>query len=260
MEFEALNPDLYVQVLDELELIRSSKPFQILFYGSRERGDSNTDSDLNFYLIANSTDQMKSSFIDSVSRALSKLEDVAPVNMIAGDADSLAHRLKISEPGSIQLMEASSVFYGEGIYEGLLEQWRKWKSFEIPKKDLSIYLEKRIRFFKQQVTRNVKEEISQLERITTLTLHIWALQKIEDLTHVELLKMDTPDQLVPLFSGLYRNEMDETTEELLDLSTKIRKMKVDARNKREISREDIHESKYRLIELRKEEEFMLNWV
>ncbi len=158
-------------------------------------------------------------------------------------------------------MEASSVFYGGRHLRGAIgNSGENGNRFEIPKKDLSIYLEKRIRFFKQQVTRNVKGEISQLERITTLTLHIWALQKIEDLTHVELLKMDTPDQLVPLFSGLYRNEMDETTEELLDLSTKIRKMKVDARNKREISREDIHESKYRLIELRKEEEFMLNWV
>lgn len=260
MEFEALNPHLYVHVLDELELIRTTKPYQILFYGSRERGDQTPDSDLNFYLIAHSTDQMKSSFIDSVSRALAKLEDVAPVNMIAGDADSLRHRLKISEPGSIQLMEASSIFYGEGIYEDLLVDWTKWKNQEIPKKDLLQYLEKRIRFFKQQVTRNAKEEISQLERITTLTLHIWALQKINDLTHIELMMMDRPSQLVPLFTDLYKNELDEPVFELLELSNKIRKMKIDTRWKREVTREDIHESKYRLIAIRKEEEFMLNWV
>ncbi|TGM21585.1 hypothetical protein [Leptospira meyeri] len=258
MEFEALNPNLYAQVLDELELIPSTKPYQILFYGSRERGDFHPDSDLNFYLVAHSTDQMKSQFIDSISRALQKLEDVAPVNMIAGDADSLRHRIKISEPGSLQLMEASSVFYGEGLFEDLKSDWEKWKQREIPKSDLIAYLEKRIRFFKQQVTRNIKDEISQLERITTLTLHIWALQNIQDLTHIELLKMDTPDQVAPLFTNLYRKEMEDSIWELLELQTKVRKLKVDVRWKREVSREDIHETKYKLISLRKDEEFMMN--
>ncbi|MBM9590789.1 hypothetical protein JWG41_10060 [Leptospira sp. 201903075] len=258
MEFEALNPNLYAQVLDELELIPSTKPYQILFYGSRERGDFHEESDLNFYLVAHSTDQMKSQFIDSISRALQKLEDVAPVNMIAGDADSLRHRLKISEPGSLQLMEASSVFFGEGIIDDLRTDWDKWKQREIPKSDLIQYLEKRIRFFKQQVTRNTKDEISQLERITTLTLHIWALQNIHDLTHVELLKMDTPDQMAPLFTNLYRKEMEDSVWELLELQTRVRKLKVDIRWKREVSREDIHETKYKLISLRNDEEFMMN--
>lgn len=258
MEFEALNPHLYAQVLDELELIPSTKPYQILFYGSRERGDYHEDSDLNFYLVAHSTDQMKSQFIDSISRALQKLEDVAPVNMIAGDADSLRHRLKISEPGSVQLLEASSIFFGEGIFEDLKADWEKWKGREIPKSDLIQYLEKRIRFFKQQVTRNIKDEIAQLERITTLTLHIWALQNIEDLTHIELLKMDTPDQLVPLFTNLYRKELEAPIWELLELQTKVRRLKIDIRWKREVSREDIHETKYKLISLRNDEEFMMN--
>ncbi|MDF3819588.1 hypothetical protein P3G55_06740 [Leptospira sp. 96542] len=258
MEFEALNPNLYVQVLDELELIPSTKPYQIIFYGSRERGDSSPESDLNFYLLAHSTDQMKSQFIDSISRALAKLEDVAPVNMIAGDADSLKLRLKIAEPGSIQLLEASSVFYGEGIWEDLKKDWEKYKNQEIPKKDLIHYLEKRVRFFKQQVTRNVKEEISQLERITTLTLHIWALNHIHDITHAELLKMDTPSEIYPLFTGLYKQELDDNTIELLELQTKIRKLKVDVRWKRDVTREDIHESKYKLISLRNDEEFMMN--
>lgn len=258
MEWEALNPNLYARVLDELELVPSSKSYQILFYGSRERGDYTVDSDLNFYLIAHSTDQMKSHFMESVSRALSPLEEVAPVNLIAGDVDSLRHRLKVFEPGSIQLVEGASIFFGEGLLEDLQKDWNQWKWKDIPVDDLCHYLEKRIRFFKQQVTRNAKEEIAQLERITTLSLHIWALKNISDLSTIELVKMDIPGQIVPLFRTLYKQHLDETTEALLDLQLKIRNMKVQSRWKREIPREDIHEAKYRLIELRKEEEFMLN--
>ncbi len=259
IEYEALNPKLYARVLDDLELVISHKPFQVLFYGSRERGDYDELSDLNFYLLAHSTDQMKPSFIESISSALNHLESVAPVNMIAGDTESLRMRMKIHEPGSIQLLENASVFYGETLWENLQNEWKSFRNREVSIIDLTSYLEKRIRFFKQQVTKNVKEEISQLERICTLTLHIWAIKNINDLTLSEIIKMDTPSQLVPLFKLLYHNEMDETTLELLDLNRKLYAFKRDARWKREIAREEIFELKHKLISLRKDEEFLLNY-
>ncbi len=258
MEYEALNPSLYAHVLDDLELITSHKPFHILFYGSRERGDFNESSDLNFYLLAHSTDQMKASFVDSVSKTLNQLEVVAPVNMIAGDADSLRHRFKIHEPGSIQLLENASVFYGEGIWDSLQSEWKRYKDKSIPKKELSSYLEKRIRFFKQQVSRNVKEEVSQLERICTLTLHVWAIKNIDDLSVSELLMMDIPNQIYSLFTNLYKFELDETILELLNLQQRLQTLKRELRWKKEISREEIYELKYKLISLRKDEEFLLN--
>jgi hypothetical protein len=258
-EFEALNPILYAKVLDDLEIISSLKPFQILFYGSRERGDFDSRSDLNFYLLAHSTDQMKPSFIESISTALNHLESVAPVNMIAGDAESLRLRMRIHEPGSMQLLENSSIFFGESLIENLQSEWNQIRTREISPKDLSAYLEKRIRFFKQQVSRNAKEEITQLERICTLTLHVWAIKNIHDLTYVELIKMDTPSQIYPLFNFLYQNEMDETVQELLELQKQLISLKRDARWKKEIPREELYELKYKLISLRKDEEFLLNY-
>ena len=258
-EFEPLNPHLYAKVLDELELIRSHKPFQILFYGSRERGDFNEYSDLNFYLLANSTDQMKPSFIESVSQALNHLEDVAPVNMIAGDSESLKLRMRIKEPGSIQLLENASIFFGESIWEQLQGEWIQIKNRDIPIQELSNYLEKRIRFFKQQTFKTIKEEISQLERICTITLHLWAIKNIHDLTAVELIKMDVPSQLEPLFQSLYKNEIDDTVIGLLRLQLRLYNLKKRARWKKEIHRDELFEIKYELIALRKDEEFLLNY-
>jgi hypothetical protein len=257
-EYEALNPSLYAKVLDDLELILSHKPFQILFYGSRERGDFDELSDLNFYLLAHSTDQMKPSFIESVSSALGHLESVAPVNMIAGDAESLRLRMRIHEPGSVQLLENASIFYGESLWESLQKDWVQIRNRELSPSDLANYLEKRVRFFKQQVSKNAKEEISQLERICTLTLHIWAIKNIKDLSFAEIIKMDTPSQLNPLFKNLYKNEIDETVNELLELQKKFYTLKREVRWKKEIVREELYELKYKLISLRKDEEFLLN--
>ncbi|MCZ8155611.1 MAG: hypothetical protein O9264_05805 [Leptospira sp.] len=258
-EYEALNPVLYAKVLDHLEPISSHKPFQILFYGSRERGDHDDLSDLNFYLLAHSTDQMKPSFIESVSNALNQLEAVAPVNMIAGDSESLRLRMRIHEPGSIQLLENASVFYGDSIWENLQTEWSKIRTKEISTKDLSSYLEKRIRFFKQQVSKTAKDEVIQLERICTLTLHVWAINCISDISFSELLKMDTPSQIHPLFTNLYKHELDDTINELLSLQQRLVTIKREARWKKELSRDEIYELKYKLIQLRKDEEFLLNY-
>jgi len=257
-----LNPELYTQVLDELEMIFSHKPFQVLFYGSWERGTPTPDSDLNFYLLAHSTDQMKSSFVDSVHGALSSLEVVAPLNMIAGDTESLRHRMRIFEPGCLQLLESASVFFGENLLDGLKREWQTWQNREIPRKELITYLEKRIRFFKQQTTRNQKEEISQLERIATLTLQVWALRTIPDLTVPELLKMDIPGQIGSLFRILYWQELDEKHSKILDLAERIYTARRQIRHRREVSREEMHELKYKLIHLREEDGELLAdlWV
>lgn len=258
IEYEALNPSLYAKVLDDLELVHSHKPFQILFYGSRERGDFDPLSDLNFYLLAHSTDQMKPSFIESISLALNHLESVAPMNMIAGDIESLRLRMKIHEPGSVQLLENATVFFGDSLWENLKRDWLPFRQREIAPSELSSYLEKRVRFFKQQVVKNAKEEISQLERICTLTLHIWAIKNVYDLTIAEIIKMDTPSQIGPLFMNLYKNELDENIVELLELQKKLYSLKRAVRWKKDISREKLYELKYKLISLRKDEEFLLN--
>ncbi len=258
MNYDALNPWLYTQVLDDLESVFSHKPFQILFYGSWERGQANSESDVNFYLLAHSTDQMKASFVDSVLNALKPMEKVAPINMIAGDSESLKHRMRLFEPGCLQLLENSSVFFGESLIDTLRSDWNKIKYNSIPRKELIQYLEKRIRFFKQQTTRNLKEEVGQLERIATLSLHVWALKTIEDLTISELLAMDIPSQVVGLFQNLYHSELDEPTLALLKVIERIYDCKKRVRWKKEITREEMHELKYKLVHIRKDEELLVD--
>lgn len=258
MNYDALNPWLYTQVLDDLESVFSHKPFQILFYGSWERGQANAESDLNFYLLAHSTDQMKASFVDSVLNALKPMGKVAPVNMIAGDSESLKHRMKLFEPGCVQLLENSSVFFGESLIDSLRVEWNKIKHNSIPRKELIQYLEKRIRFFKQQTTRNLKEEVGQLERLSTLSLHVWALRTIEDLTVSELLALDIPSQAVSLCRNLYHSELDDQTNALLQIIEQIYDCKKRVRLEREITREEMHELKYRLVHIRKDEELLVD--
>jgi|GEM_PF-1204279 len=262
MRQESLDSRLYGKVLDELEMVFSHKPFQILFYGSWERGDATPDSDLNFFLLAHSTDQMKGSFVESISQALQPLETVAPVNMIAGDAESLRLRMKLFEPACIHLLEEGSNFFGENLLDGLRSEWSHVQSRGIPKKELVQYLQKRIRFFKQQTTRNLKEEISQLERIATLSLQIWALENVEDLSLPEILKLDTPNQIGPMMNALYGAMMSRTEKTLLSLALDIYETRRKVRWKRDVSREAMHSLKQRLMGLRREnqEELVDLWA
>ncbi|MCE9501166.1 MAG: hypothetical protein K8R21_11820, partial [Leptospira sp.] len=127
MKMELEKNPLVQTVFEALDVIKSQKPFQIIFYGSRQRGDFSEISDYNFYLIASPQDQIKSSFIQATTKALDQLGVEIPVSLIAGDYDSFKMRMRFFEPTSIHICELGNTFYGTGDFETITDVWRNLK-------------------------------------------------------------------------------------------------------------------------------------
>lgn len=77
-------------IKQNLQTVFSLKPFEILFYGSRQRGDFRDSSDFNFFLLADPSDQLKSTFLRAINAVLSPLEEIAPVQLVTADTDSFS--------------------------------------------------------------------------------------------------------------------------------------------------------------------------
>lgn len=213
------NPTDYLKIFERLEEIESDHPFEILFYGSRERGDYLEDSDFNFYLLASTQDQMKPGFIQKVTLALNILEKIAPVNLIAGDVDTFRLRLNLMEPTVVHLLNLGSVFYGETHFHGFHKDWEQIRKNTIPKEKLVPFINRRIRFYKNLSPRTEKEESIQMERVLTLSIQSWAIQKISDISIQELITLDIPSRSEKMIRTLYKNELDSEILSLLDNKT-----------------------------------------
>mgnify|MGYP001604049551 CR=1 FL=1 len=180
---EEENCFLIYDIIERLENIQSSKPFQIIFYGSRERGDYSEISDYNFYLIASPSDQLRSEFIHSINKSLNLLESISTVSLISTDPESFKTRIKLYDPCAIHIADLGRIFFGHGgDFTGIQKDWQKQKTTKIPDmQKLLNFLEGRLKFFRKLSTKNPKEEINRLERVIAYNIQIWCLEKIKKL-------------------------------------------------------------------------------
>ena len=122
------------EVTEKLDRVKSIKPFQLVFYGSKSRGDDSELSDYNFYLLADPTDQLRTSFIQEISEALDFIDTSSAVSLVAGDMDSLSYRMRIFEPTAIHLCELGQHIYGRNLLQTLQKEWNTLKLKEFNRK------------------------------------------------------------------------------------------------------------------------------
>lgn len=220
---------VFEEISEKLSQVKSSGAFQLLFYGSKFRGDDSLNSDYNFYLIASPTDQLQSSFTSKISDCLEIIDTHSSVGLIAGDFDSLKYRLKIFEPTSIHLVEYSEIVYGKGYIEKLRDYWSEIKKTPFDKKKLISYIENRAKFYKSLRSKNTKEDISRIEKVISLNIQIWVLHHISDISTTELGFLDIPSRLILIMRKLYKNDLDENVTKLVDIYEQIHELKQNIR-------------------------------
>jgi hypothetical protein len=216
------------EIVTNLRFIQSRKPFIVLFYGSRQRGDFKLESDYNFYLLASSVDQMQKSFLDEVSQAIQGDQKSSHVHLIVGDIDSFQDRMELREPCATHLMELGEPLSGQPEFLRLKTIWEKIKETPIPRNKLMQYLEKRIQFYQRLKHENPREELSRMEKMILLSIQAVVVHGTEDLSVGELTTLDIPDRILPLCKALYQGigvELDDTLlmlEEVREMKTKLR--------------------------------------
>lgn len=248
----------FLEIQNRLDEIHSDYPFEILFYGSRERGDNDLESDFNFYLLASTQDQMKPGFVQKVTSALQVLERIATVNLVAGDMDTFRLRLNLMEPSILHMLEYGTVFYGEHIFHKLQKDWEKMKTLPIPKDKLLPFLNRRVRFYKNLTPRTEKDDAVRMERVTSLSIQVWALKNIPDITATELIDLDIPSRAERMIPILYKKEWNEEVAELLEkkkeaiyLKRTLQKQKSNPSANRETFRSRINQLKEGILPDRK---------
>jgi hypothetical protein len=217
------------EISEKLSLVKSTGSFQLLFYGSKFRGEDTNNSDYNFYLIANPTDQLQSSFTSQISDCLEIIDTHSTVGLIAGDFDSLKYRLSIFEPTAIHLVEYSQIVYGKGYLEKLQSLWVEVKKNKIDRSKLKSYLQNRAKFYKNLRSKNTKEDISRIEKVISLNIQLWILNHIPDISTTEICFMDIPSRLISLIRKLYFNDADEDVNKLIDIYEQIHELKQNIR-------------------------------
>ncbi|PJZ70798.1 hypothetical protein CH373_07755 [Leptospira perolatii] len=217
------------RIKESLSTVSSLKPFELIFYGSRQRGDFNDSSDFNFFLLADPSDQLKSNFIREINQALEPLQAQGPVNLISGDWDSFRQRMRSFDPAAVQICEIGEPYFGSEYFPIIKEEWDKYK-LETPDSAAAVkYLRKRYRFFKGIVPRNTKEDVLRMERLLALYLQNWMFRYIDDLSIPEIVNSDIPSRIGPMFRALYSKELKGNIAELLELYEEILKLKWELR-------------------------------
>ncbi|MCG6169917.1 hypothetical protein LFX25_18590 [Leptospira sp. FAT2] len=217
-------------IKQNLQTVFSLKPFEVLFYGSRQRGDFKDSSDYNFFLLADPSDQLKSTFLREINAILSPLEEIAPVHLVTADTDSFLARLRVFEPSAVHICELGEPFYGKESFPSLMGEWTKLKNQPVDSVAAGKHLRKRYRFYKSISPRSTKEEIMRMERLVALYLQNWMFREIEDLSWIEVVHADIPTRLISMVRELYRKEANENTLEILGLYEEILKLKTEIRN------------------------------
>lgn len=213
------------KIIENLSRIRSTKPFQIIYYGSKERGDFNDLSDYNFYLLAYPHDQIKSSFIKSIADSLNILESQSPVSLIAGDVDSFRYRMKLFDPTVVHLLEMGKLFFGRGEFQEIQQEWTFHKSKPINFPSLIKYIENRSRFYRNLEPKSNKEDIARIEKVICLNVQSWILKSIKDISITELVFMDIPKRLISLIRYLYKRETNQELQILISIYEEIHELK-----------------------------------
>ncbi|MBK7054585.1 MAG: hypothetical protein IPH52_05950 [Leptospiraceae bacterium] len=220
-----IDETLLGEVKEKLDRVKSINPFQLIFYGSKSRGDDNDLSDYNFYLLASPTDQLRASFIQEISEALDFIDTSSAVSLVAGDMDSLSFRMRIFEPTAVHLCELGQSAYGKGQIEILRKEWESIKDKGFQRKIIVNYLDNRCKFYKSIKSKNTKEDISRIEKIISLNLQMWIFNNITDITPTEICYMDIPNRLYSLVKFLYQAEATDDVNLLIDIYKEIHELK-----------------------------------
>jgi hypothetical protein len=210
---------------DKLDRVKSINPFQLIFYGSKSRGDDTELSDYNFYLLAHPTDQLRTSFIQEISEALDFIDTSSAVSLVAGDMESLSFRMRIFEPTAVHLCELGQPIYGKNQIEILRKEWDTIKSNGFQTKIIANYLDNRCKFYKSIKSKNTKEDISRIEKIISLNLQMWVFNNITDISPTEICHMDIPNRLYSLVKILYSKEATDDVNLLIDIYKEIHELK-----------------------------------
>lgn len=220
-----IDETLLGEVKEKLDRVKSINPFQLIFYGSKARGDDSDLSDCNLYLLAHPTDQLRASFIQEISEALDFLDTSAAVSLVAGDFDSLSYRMRIFEPTAVHLCELGQVVYGKHQLETIKKEWDSIKQKGFQRKIIVNYLDNRCKFYKSIKSKNTKEDISRIERIISLNLQMWIFNNIIDISPTEICFMDIPNRLYSLVKFLYNNEATDDVNLLIEIYKEIHELK-----------------------------------
>ncbi|MBK8394884.1 MAG: hypothetical protein IPL26_06500 [Leptospiraceae bacterium] len=213
------------EVTEKLDRVKSIKPFQLVFYGSKSRGDDNELSDYNFYLLADPTDQLRTSFIQEISEALDFIDTSSAVSLVAGDMDSLSYRMRIFEPTAVHLCELGQHVYGKNHLQILQKEWQTLKPKGFNQKIIINYLDNRCKFYKSIKSKNTKEDISRIEKIISLNLQMWIFNNIIDISPTEICYMDIPTRLHSMVKYLYANDITDDVTLLIDIYREIHELK-----------------------------------
>ncbi|MCB1193876.1 MAG: hypothetical protein H7A23_09920 [Leptospiraceae bacterium] len=222
---QTLQEGIFTLAYDKLYRIKSYKPFEIIFYGSRARGDFTEFSDYNFYLLAHPTDQLNSGFVNEIAHALEYLESESAVSLVAGDVDSFQMRIKLFDPTVIHVCELGKLFYGDGEFIKICQEWQEVKKRPLQIDSLISFLENRYKFYKSLSPRGNKEDITRIERILSLNIQIWILKNIEDISLTELYYLDIPSRMLSLARTVYRSNSTKEFDLMLSIYEEIHKLK-----------------------------------
>jgi predicted nucleotidyltransferase len=188
---------------NQLSTLSSLHPFSVIHYGSRLRGDFNEYSDMNFFLVGDGRDQLRSSFIQDIVKIL-QAEFPFEIDLISGDKTTFLYRMELFDPVAVHVMEMGKPIFGQQLHFDLMEKWGEIKKNPINLNVLQTYIEKRIRFYKKLEPRNEEDNVNRLQKLIALTLQNWVLMTLDELSLIELVHMDIPHYLPKMIKVLYK--------------------------------------------------------
>ncbi len=200
--------NLLESLKEELWEIENLEPFSLVFYGSRSRREEDVFSDYNFFLLASSSDILRSDFKRQLLDLLSLHFSENVINLSFNDFESFQMRINLFEPTACHIMELGEVVFGNESFSELQAFWNIKKKEPLQVEPLVAYLQKRIHFYnKLKNTKTLADNISRIESIILFRLQILIISLISDLTISEIAFLDIPSRLSKLIQTLYKNDL-----------------------------------------------------
>lgn len=215
----------FAKIEKALKNLHTLQPFQVLFYGSRERLDYSEHSDYNFFMIASPQDQIRTGFVNEVSEILQSIDIDNPTTLITGDKDSMIYRMSIFEPTAVHLMEMSRPVFGHKEFENLQSKWEEAKRKGYDKRELLRYLDNRSKFYRNIHSKTTKDDIARIEKILALNIQTWVMEIINDLSITEIAFLDIPTRLIQLIKYLYQKSVPEDVQLLTSIYEEVHELK-----------------------------------
>lgn len=208
-------------VVQNFEQVKSVKPFQVLFFGSRSREEHDPTSDVNLYLIAAVEDQIQGSFLEKILLSVKPFEDLGQVEIGTGDPSGMLSRLRMWEPTAAHVIELGYPIFGKPELKVYYDEWEKAKQGTWNRTPLIEYLKMRREFYKKIEFDTKREESSRLERYVSYCIQIWVLEKVADLSLSEMIHLDIPNRIIDSLPVLYEEEWDDEIENLYQMFTEL---------------------------------------